>query len=76
MFGRANRTEAMTRSQRQLRWQMFTCGMPVGVRNGGDGTCPIERALGHVVPESHEQLVVRSPTAQLVWRHVLAAYHY
>ena len=38
VFGRANRTEAMTRLQRQLRWQMFTCGMPVGVRNGGDGS--------------------------------------
>ena len=70
----AGRSEAMTRSQRQTVWQVKTCGLPVGTRNGGDGTCPIAQALGHNVAETHDQLAYSNPTAQLVWRHVLHAW--
>ena len=70
-FAPSGRTEAMTRAVRQTVWQVRTCGLSVGFRNGGDGLCPIEKALGRSVPDTHTQAIFGNPTAELVWIHVL-----
>ena len=66
---------ALPRCTRQTLWQVHTCGLPVGERNGGDGFCPVVAASGWpAVRETHAQIAMHSPTAELVWRHVFRAW--
>jgi hypothetical protein len=69
--------DAMTRRVRQTVWQLRTCGLPIGARTGAErSSCPITLlAYRQEIPETHELVAFGNPTALLVWRHVLHAYH-